>query len=310
MIISSFFVYIPENQNDIMSRLKYFFIINPISGFANQTKFPVLLEKHLDPQFFSYEYAFSEYAGHSVILAAEAIKQGFDCIVAVGGDGTINEVASQLINQPAKLGIIPQGSGNGFARHLGISLSPQKALLQLHKARTVKMDAGCINGKYFFNVSGVGFDGHVSRLFAQQEQRGFANYLRIVFNEFQQFPALPYRYNINGEWMNGEYFLIAIANTTQYGNNAVIAPKARPDDGLLDIVCVKKFPLWQLPSISIKTILRKLETSGYVQAFQTDHIIIDCPDEAPVHIDGEYWETGKRLDVKVVPHSLQILAPV
>jgi diacylglycerol kinase (ATP) len=292
-----------------MSQLKCYFIINPISGFANQTAFPELLKKYINPEVFSYEYAFSAYAGHSVILAAEAIRQGFDYIVAVGGDGTINEVASQLVNQPAKLGIIPQGSGNGFARHLGISLLPQKALLQLCEARTVKMDAGCINGKYFFNVSGVGFDGHVSQIFARQQQRGFANYLRIVFNEFQKFPSMTYRYTLNGEWMSGRYFLMAIANTSQYGNNAVIAPKAQPDDGLLDIVCVKKFGLWQFPYISIKSMLGQLESSGYVQTFQTNHLIIECPEEAPVHIDGEYWETEKKLEVKVIPHSLQILAP-
>jgi len=292
-----------------MHKLKCYFIINPISGFANQHRFPVLLDRYIDKQQFSYEYVFTSYAGHATVLAAEAVRQGIDCVVAVGGDGTINEVAAQLVNQPVKLGIIPQGSGNGFARHLGISLSPRKALMQLNHAHTVQMDTGMINGKYFFNVSGAGFDGHISQIFAQQQQRGFTRYLRIVLHEFQKFQAMPYRYQVDGEWMNGQYFLIAIANSSQYGNNAVIAPNARPDDGLLDIVFMKKFPSYLLPSITLKGMLGQLESSRYVRTFQTNHLIIECPEKTPVHIDGEYYETGNRLEVKVVPKSLHILAP-
>lgn len=292
-----------------MPKLKCYFIINPISGFANQNRFPVMIDKFIDKEQFSFEYAFTEYAGHAIELATAAVNQGFDHIIAVGGDGTINEVATQLVNQPAKLGIIPQGSGNGFARHLGISLSAKKALLQLNHAHTMKMDTGMINGKYFFNVSGTGFDGHISQIFARQQQRGFISYIRLVFNEFQKFQALPYRYQIDGEWMNGKYFLMAIANSSQYGNNAVIAPRARPDDGLLDIVCVKKFPPYLLPSITMKGILGQLETSRYFRTFQTNHLVIECPDDAPLHIDGEYYETTSRLDIKILPHSLHILVP-
>ena len=292
-----------------MYKLKCYFIINPISGFANQHRFPVLLDRYIDKQRYSYEYAFTSYAGHAIALAAEAVRQGVDCIVAVGGDGTINEVASQLVNQPVKLGIIPQGSGNGFARHLGISLSPRKALMQLNHAHTVKMDTGVINGKYFFNVSGTGFDGHISQIFAQQQQRGLATYIRIVLNEFQKFQAMPYRYQVDGKWMNGQYLLIAIANTSQYGNNAIIAPKACADDGLLDIVLMQKFPAYLLPSMGMKGLLGQLDTSRYVRTFRTDHLIIELPKKAPVHIDGEYYDTDNRLEVKVLPKSLHILAP-
>ncbi len=292
-----------------MQKLKCYFIINPISGFANQQRFPALLERYIDKQQFVYEFSFTKYKGHAIELTNEAVRQGFDYIVAVGGDGTINEVASQLVNQPAKLGIVPQGSGNGFARHLGISLSPRRAIMQLNCAKTIQMDTGIINGKYFFNVSGTGFDGHISRIFALQQRRGFANYIRIVLKEFQKFQAMPYRYQVNGKWVNGQYFLIAIANTSQYGNNAVIAPKARPDDGLLDVVLMQKIPTWLLPSISLKAMLGQLDTSRYIHSFRTNHLVIECPENAPVHIDGEYYKTGKVLDIKVLPQSLQTLAP-
>ncbi len=292
-----------------MPKIKCLFIINPISGLGNKLKIPNLISKYIEEKKFSYEIVFTEYAGHAIQISEEAVATGFDRIIAVGGDGTINETAASLVNKEVNFGVVPIGSGNGFARHWHISLNPRIAITQLNTAEVHPIDAATLNGKLFFNVSGVGFDGQVSRLFAAQKQRGYLNYIRIVLNELNRYKPGKFRLNINNQWIEEEYFLVAFANTTQYGNNAVIAPQACCDDGLLDVILLKKFPLTEFPILTIQAASKQIHRSKYVTTLKVKHFEVELLDDTPVHIDGEFWETERKLNVNIIPHSLKMLVP-
>lgn len=292
-----------------MRKKQCLFIINPISGLGKQKNTPDLIQKHLDSDQFTYEIALSEYAGHTPILAAEH-KNTFDIIVAVGGDGTVNEVATALVDTSTSMGVIPLGSGNGFARHLHISTQASKAIQQLNASQSVRLDTGLLNNKAFFNVSGVGFDGQVSKIFAEQLKRGYMTYARCVLEEFQTYAPKKFRYTWDNRMVEEDYFLIAFANTTQYGNNAMIAPHADPTDGLLDIVLIRPFPPMHLPTFTTMALFRSLHHSPYVKIIKTASFNLDNEEQAPIHIDGEFVSHDKLIEVRTKPGSLHVMAPI
>ncbi len=292
-----------------MGKKKCLFIINPISGLGKQKTIPDLIKKHLDTDKFTYEILFSEYAGHSPKLTAEH-KGSCDIIVAVGGDGTVNEVATALVDTSTSLGVIPLGSGNGFARYLDISTQSAKAIAQFNTSQPTYFDTGVLNGKAFFNVSGVGFDGQISKIFAEQLKRGFMTYARCMMEEYQTFVPKKFRYQLNGKTIEEPYFLIAFANTSQYGNNAIIAPHADASDGKLDVVLVSPFPALHLPALSMMSLFSQLHRSPYVKIIKAESFILDNEEEAPVHVDGEYLNHDRQLQVSIKPGSLKVMAPV
>ena len=292
-----------------MHRKQCLFIINPISGLGKQKIIPDLIHKYLDPNKFSYEIAYSEYAGHTPILTAQH-RETFDVIVAVGGDGTVNEVATALVDTSTPMGVIPLGSGNGFARHLEISTQASKAILQLNQSHSIRFDTGLLNQKAFFNVSGVGFDGQISKIFAEQLKRGYMTYARCVMEEFQTYAPKKFRYELYGQMIEEDYFLIAFANTTQYGNNAVIAPQANPNDGLLDVVLVRPFPPMHLPTFTMMALFRSLHRFPYVRIIKTSSFSLDNEEQAPIHIDGEFLSHDTQIEVSIKPGSLHVMAPV
>ncbi|WPP51494.1 diacylglycerol/lipid kinase family protein [Catalinimonas niigatensis] len=292
-----------------MQKKQCLFIINPISGLGKQKVIPDLIRRFLDPNKFSYEITFSEYAGHTPVLTAK-YRETFDIIVAVGGDGTVNEVATALVDTSTSMGVIPLGSGNGFARHLEISTQASKAILQFNESRSVQFDTGILNNKAFFNVSGVGFDGQISKIFAEQLKRGYMTYARCVMEEFQTYVPKKFRYELNGHMVEENYFLIAFANTTQYGNNAIIAPYAKPNDGLLDVVLIRPFPSIHLPVFTMMALFRNLHRSPYVQIIKTSSFSLDNEEKAPIHIDGEFLNYARQIEISVKPGSLHVMAPV
>jgi diacylglycerol kinase (ATP) len=292
-----------------MHKKQCLFIINPISGLGKQKIIPDLIQKYLDPSRFGYEIAYSEYAGHTPILTTKH-RETFDVIVAVGGDGTVNEVATALVDTSTPMGVIPLGSGNGFARHLEISTQATKAILQLNESQEILFDTGLLNNKAFFNVSGVGFDGQISKIFVEQLRRGYMTYARCVMEEFQTYVPKKFRYELNGQRVEEDYFLIAFANTTQYGNNAVIAPQASPNDGLLDVVLVRPFPSVHLPTFTMMALFRSLHRSPYVKIIKTASFSLDNEEQAPIHIDGEFLNHDAQIEVSIKPGSLHVMAPV
>lgn len=288
--------------------IKTLFVINPISGLGKQKDLPDLIDRYLDKSRFAYELCISEYAGHAKVIATEA-RADYDLLVAVGGDGTINEIAGSLLNQNAGLGVIPLGSGNGLARHLQISTNPVKALLQLNKSGFIPFDAGLLNEKPFFNVSGTGFDAQISKKFAAQVKRGYVTYARCVLKEIQLYSPTRYRVQIQDHVIENEFFFIAFANTAQYGNNAFIAPQAQTDDGLLDIILVKPFPLTYFPTFTILGMSKNLYRSPYVQAFKARELYIQNLENAPIHLDGEYEGSEASIRLSVKERVLKVMVP-
>jgi YegS/Rv2252/BmrU family lipid kinase len=289
---------------------KCVFIVNPISGLGKQKDIPALIHQHLDADRFEYEIIFTEYPAHATEIGKKHRNQA-DYIVAVGGDGTINETASALLGSDTALGIIPLGSGNGFARHLNISTNPIRAIKQLNNSQESPLDVGFLNDHPFFNVSGTGFDALISKKFAHQARRGYATYIRCVWEEIAKYRPRSYRYQLNDKVVEDEFFFIAFANSEQYGNNAIIAPQAQTNDGLLDIVMVRPFPAAYAVTFTLLSFSRLIHLSPYVEIFQTDHFELQQLDEPLVHIDGEYVETDAHtLNVSLRPRNLQVLRPI
>ncbi|MGB3778997.1 MAG: diacylglycerol kinase family protein [Tunicatimonas sp.] len=291
-----------------MSKKRFLFIVNPISGIGKQKDIPKIIDRYFDSHTGDYQIEVTKYAGHAREIAREA-QGNYDVLVAVGGDGTMNETASQLIGSDTALGIIPLGSGNGFARHLGLSTDPVQAVQQLNRAEPIPLDACYMNERPFFNVSGMGFDAQVSKRFMLQIKRGYATYARCVWAEFQTYRPRRYRYELNGKLIEERLLMIAFANTQQYGNNAVIAPQARIDDGYVDVVFVHPFPLAYLPIFTMLAFTRNIHHSPYVKIARVQQFHIQQMDETLGHVDGDYVETEAEVQLEVQSNSLHVLRP-
>lgn len=290
-----------------MKKKRVFFIINPIAGGKDKQAFAKLAASVLDHRFFETTYWFTERAGHAMELADRAVGQGADAVIAVGGDGTVNEIASVLVNTPVPLGIIPVGSGNGLALFLGIPKDVEKALLTVAAFTHRSIDSGMVNGTPFFNMAGMGFDAAVSSRFATTRMRGRFGYVRMVLTAITDYEAGQYTLEIDGTSYTREAFMISIANSSQYGNNAHISPQASVDDGLLDACIIKPFPLYKLPLMVYRLFRRTADRSGYVEIIRGRNISISTSTPGPVHVDGEVKPLPFPLSVTVRPASLQII---
>lgn len=283
------------------------FVINPISGGKNKRNFPSLAKQHLDTHVYNADFISTAYAGHAYELARKAAGEGADVVVAVGGDGTINEVGTALVGTGTKMGIIPCGSGNGLARSLGIPLTWKGALMRLNGFRSRLIDTGILNEHRFFNMAGTGFDAHISSEFASLKGRGFGGYVKKAFTEVLNYQPGHYKLTIDGEVYEREAFMISFANSSQYGNNAYIAPRALLDDGIIDVCIVKPFPLYLFISMGLRMFAKTSEQSRYVEIIKGRSVRIESVTNALVHIDGEAKETGKEIFISVDPLSLSVL---
>lgn len=286
---------------------KILFVINPISGGKAKYNFPEKIDKYLDKSKFDYECVFTEYHGHGSLLAAEAIRNGVDILVAVGGDGTINEVATEVEGTDKLMGIIPFGSGNGLARSLGIPLGDVQAIKRINKLHVSKIDSGTFNGRKFFNMAGIGFDAQISARFAENVKRGLSSYVKIAFSEVSNYRSQNYHLKIDGKEYEHKAFMISVANSSQYGNNAHISPFASLNDGLLDICILRPFPLYKFPAIALRMFRRNSHKSNYLEIIQGSNITIKRECDAAVHLDGDPFNMGTVLSIGVNPGSLNIL---
>jgi diacylglycerol kinase (ATP) len=289
------------------SKEKILFVVNPISGGKNKSGFQALVISNLDHTKYEPTILFTEKPGHACDITRDALQKGFKKIIAVGGDGTVNEVANLLINTDAALGIIPFGSGNGLARHMGIPVSPAKAIASLNTAKIKINDVGTLNGMPFFSVSGIGFDAHIGKIFATLKGRGFVGYIKAVLTEFANYKSQNYKITMNGQTIEKNAFLITFANGSQYGNNAYIAPKALVDDGLLDVCVLKPFPVYNMPGLALRVFNKTADKSKYLDTLKGNVITVLREQEGPIHIDGEPFETGKEIKIGIIPASLNVL---
>lgn len=300
-----FFTFV--EQVFLMTRKKIQFLINPISGGKSKKGFEKIARKFLDKEKFDAHFKVTERVNHASELTKQAIAEEVDLIVAVGGDGTINEIAKELLNTAIPLAIVPEGSGNGLARYLNISSDVSQAIAKINAYQIVTIDSGLINGRAFFNVAGMGFDALISNRFAENMTRGPIGYLKIVLQEISRYKPQQYKINIDGQLLQREAFMISLANSPQYGNNAYIAPGASAHDGLLDVCIIKQFPLIQFPVMIYHLFSRTAHQSDYVEIIKGKHITIERSAEGPVHLDGEPLLLKEKLEIEVLPSSLKVV---
>lgn len=282
------------------------FIINPISGIFHKDRIPTLIRKNLDLSIFEPEIIFTQYAGHASELAKEFADKGFDYVVAVGGDGTVNETACALRHTDTALGIVPTGSGNGLARHLNISLSTKKAIKQLNKSKITTIDYCLINEKPFFCTCGVGFDAHISMEFCKVKKRGFFSYLRKIIIGFFSYEPEEYHLKSEDKEFKTEAFLITIGNASQWGNAAYVAPKASVKDGFFDVVVLKKVSFFPALWLAVKLYTRKIDNNKYIKTWKAKELTVTTESSMPSHLDGEPFERGKQVHITVVPAGLKV----
>jgi YegS/Rv2252/BmrU family lipid kinase len=284
-------------------------IINPISGGGRSRDGRVRAERAaaaLATDGIDGEIFVTERPGHGHDLARRAVARGVELIVAWGGDGTVNEVASALVRTTATLAIVPSGSGNGLARALGVSNDPARAISEAAGAVPRIIDAGQCDGEWFFSVAGIGFDAHVAACFARAKsgRRGLSTYARITVGELLTYRPASYR--IDGQPTSRPALLVTVANSSQFGNGATIAPRARLDDGLLDVVVFE-----ERSRLATMLSMPRLFTGGVervrgVSSRQTAGVTIEGADPMTYHLDGEPKTGGARLEFVVVPAVLRV----
>lgn len=282
---------------------KLLFIANPLSGGIDKKELLKKIERKLRH---SFDVAFTERPGHATQLAREADA---DIVVAVGGDGTVNEVACGLLGTGKVLAIVPSGSGDGLALHMGIGRKVRRAVNTLNHGIITDMDCGLLDGKPFFCTVGVGLDAEVAWKFASATRRGVWAYISLAWKLWKHYRPQTYTLQIDGQEMVTPAVMVTVANADQWGNQARIAPLASVQDGLLDVVVVKPFSTWEIPVLAAKLMLGWAHTSRRVQTIKGKHVVIDRLSPGPVHMDGDPFRMGTHLDIQVVPNALRVLIP-
>lgn len=286
---------------------KAVFIINLISGTSDKAAIPGLIDQYLDKTQFEYEIAVTQYAGHASEIAAKAKDDGVDVVVAIGGDGTVNEVARAIVHSSTALGIIPCGSGNGLARHLLLPLNVRKAIEVINRCEIRQLDYGIINDYPFFCTCGMGFDAFVSMKFAEAGKRGPITYVENVLREGLKYKPETYTIEDDNGTLQYKAFLISCANASQYGNNAYIAPQASMSDGLMDVIIMEPFDVFEAPQISIEMFSKTLDKNSKIKTFRTRHLHIRRDKPGVIHYDGDPIMTGADIDVELKPKGINII---
>ncbi len=282
--------------------------MNPISGVGRQKVIERLIDRWLDRTIYDYEVAYTIASKHAIELARDAASKDFDVVVAVGGDGSVNETAKGLIGSNTAMAIIPTGSGNGLARHLKIPLNLKKAMAVINRGKSTKIDTIRLNEETFVNVAGIGFDAHIGWEFAKFGKRGFSSYVKVIFREFPSYRPAHYKLSIDGKIHIHKAFLISFANGSQWGNNASIAPGADISDGIMDIAILRELNFWNGLAIAYRLFTFSLNLSPHLQTLHAKEVLISQPGTI-AHIDGEPIETGHELKITVNPLSLKVIIP-
>lgn len=288
-------------------KTKIAFIINPFSGTGKKEAIPILIQQGLDSKIFDPEIVFTEYAGHGTELAKAFVDRGFQTVVAVGGDGTVNEVGRSLVHTKASLGFIPIGSGNGLARHLGIPMNIKKAIKQLNHSEPILMDYGIVNDHPFFCTCGTGFDAYVSTEFAKGNKRGVMSYIEKMITGYFTYKSQNYHLLGEGIDLNTKAFVITFANASQWGNNAYIAPQASVQDGKIDISIMSSFPIIAIPTLALQLFAKTIDKDLFMTTLRSVEITLTREESGPFHYDGEPYEEGKEIYIKTIHDGLKVL---
>ncbi len=284
-------------------------IINPISGTRSKTGLDRMVIDALGPLGREIEVAYTKGHGDATRLALSAVEKGCETVLAAGGDGTINETAAALCGTGVVLGIIPCGSGNGLARHLGIPVDIKESLKIIIENHAMDIDYATVNDKKFFCTCGVGFDAAVSEAFARKKTRGKLTYIQSTFQTYANYEPEHYTIIANGKTLTEKAFLVAVCNASQYGNNAYIAPSASINDGLLDVTIIHAGNALSTALVGVDMLTGMIERNMLIQTFRTDNIIIEREHRGPSHVDGEPMEMDRSLRVCCHHNGLRVFTP-
>ncbi len=290
-----------------MKRIR--FIINPISGMFKKKNIPQMIAEELDAEQWKWEICFTDAPGHAKVLAKEAAEQLCYMVVAAGGDGTVNEIGSQLVGTKTILAILPVGSGNGLARRLQIPTERRKAIQLLNTGKVIAIDAPSMNGQYFFSVAGLGFDALVSHQFALTKQRGFLEYARLIAQNYFQYEFNHYRIEVNGKVYEEELFFLTIANSGQFGYQVMIAPDAELTDGEFELVMVKAHPKWKVAYLVSILMMGLVEHTKYAQIIRASYAKVSMRKPITSQIDGDALSDEETVVFEIGKEKLRLLVP-
>jgi len=288
---------------------KAWFIVNPKAGHGIRTPMRPLIEAVFDATGWDVVLAESLHPGHAHQLCAQAVADGAGIVVAVGGDGTVNEVAGALTRTSIPLGIVPTGSGNGLARHFGIPVDTGRALRIVHGGHAVVVDSLVVNGNRCMNVAGAGFDAFIASRFAEAPRRGFLTYLKLVMRHYFRYRPVTMRLRFDGRELPVEALLVDAANGSQFGNGACIAPGADPGDGRLDLVILRKIPWTHIPITVARLYSGRLDKSPFLQQFRTTAVSLHASSPVDLHLDGEPAAPVADIQIRLEAATHRMIVP-
>ena len=283
------------------------FVINPKSGSDRKTDRVALVNRLKSSNYHADIFEWKKVEDRDSIF--ESVLNGqYDIAVAVGGDGTVSQLANALAGSHTALGILPFGSGNGLARHLGVPMNYEDAMKHLETGDVVAIDKGEMNGMSFFCTAGTGFDARIGKLFAESTTRGFWTYAKLTIREFRAYRGEEYKLTIDGKTYSRNAFLITVANAGQYGNDAWIAPQANAWDGLFHVVIMKPFRWWNLLSLAIRLFRKSIHLSPFIETITGKTVTIQRKNAGAAHYDGEPAEMDAELRITMTPRALKVVA--
>lgn len=291
----------------MLTKKQITFIINPISGTRDKRFIVRDIQKFLDCDKFDYNIEMTKYAGHACEISQREKDKGTDIVVAVGGDGTVNEVASELVNSNTALALIPCGSGDGLARHLQIPLNTKGAIETINLCNIESLDYATVCGRPFFVTCGMGFDAYVSYRFAEAKTRGVLTYLEQALTEWLRYKPETYTVEDANGTEKYKAFLITCANSSEYGNNAYIAPQASMNDGMFDVTIVEPFNAIEAPQLALQLFSKTLRPGSHVRMIRTNKLTVHREKEGVIHCDGDPIKAGKDLEFELIHHGIKMV---
>jgi YegS/Rv2252/BmrU family lipid kinase len=294
----------------MQQKKKVRFIINPVSGDKQSENKEKIIHDNLNHDLYEYECSYTKGKGHATQLSSEAVKLGHDIVVACGGDGTVNEVANGLRGSQVPLGIIPGGSGNGFAMYIGMGRNTAQAVRKLNSVEIRAIDTCTVNDIFFINLAGVGFDALIAYKAENEKKRGLKMYVNLVTKEMVRFKAENFKVIYDGESIEGAFTTIAIANAPMYGYNFTVAPQAELSDGLFDIIFIKEASILRTLSTSWRMLNKTIDKSSIVEVRKAKSVKVISQRPYYFHVDGESFEFTDTLEFTMDPLSLNVLFPI
>ena len=285
------------------------FIINPRSGTDRIKAIQSAIDTGIDASRYLHETQYTQYAKHGTALARIAAGSGAYAVIAVGGDGSVNDVATGLAGSPTALGIIPKGSGNGMARSMQLPLRVEEAIAVINRGHTLRMDIGYVNERLFISNAGVGFDALIAGKFAASTRRGFAAYAWLTASHLWRYKEQEWDITIDGQQHSTRAFLVNVANGQQFGYNFTIAPQASVTDGWLDVTVIHRFPKILGGVLALRAMRGNITGSRYVEHHRAKEVSITHPNLSLMQTDGDAHPCGNRLDFRIVPGALTVIVP-